>query len=104
MPSGTTHGNSYRGRIPPTARSILPLKAWKTSISILWPSNVNDGYAHQVGDALLVQVAKRLTSLLRKEDIVCRIGGDEFTIVLESIEKSKDASAVIPRCMKQKHC
>ncbi|MCX7786617.1 MAG: EAL domain-containing protein, partial [Spirochaetes bacterium] len=61
--------------------------------------NVNDGYGHQVGDALLVQVAQRLTSLLRKEDTVCRLGGDEFTIILESIEKTKDASAVAQKIL-----
>jgi len=61
--------------------------------------NVNDGYGHQVGDALLVQVANRLTNLLRKEDTVSRLGGDEFTIILESIERTKDASAVAQKIL-----
>jgi len=61
--------------------------------------NVNDGYGHQVGDALLVQVAKRLTNLLRKEDTIARLGGDEFTIILEYIERTKDASAVAQKIL-----
>ncbi len=49
--------------------------------------SINDTYGHSVGDILLQELAKRLRSALRGEDIVVRLGGDEFLIVLESIEK-----------------
>ncbi len=43
---------------------------------------VNDALGHAVGDTVLVSVASRLTRLVRGRDLVCRIGGDEFVLVL----------------------
>ncbi len=57
--------------------------------------NVNDASGHAVGDALLLQVARRLSSLLREQDTVARIGGDEFVILLPHVgEESHPASLV----------
>lgn len=44
--------------------------------------NVNDSLGHQIGDALLVAFAQRLSALLREEDTLSRTGGDEFTLIL----------------------
>ena len=43
---------------------------------------VNDSHGHQVGDALLVQVAGRLRATLRDDDVAARLGGDEFAVIL----------------------
>ncbi|HLD84862.1 MAG TPA: EAL domain-containing protein [Coxiellaceae bacterium] len=48
--------------------------------------NVNDKYGRQVGDALLQAVGKRLLDILRKEDFVARIGGDEFAVIINEIK------------------
>jgi diguanylate cyclase (GGDEF)-like protein/PAS domain S-box-containing protein len=42
----------------------------------------NDTYGHDVGDIVLIQSARRLESCVRHNDIVCRLGGDEFLIIL----------------------
>lgn len=44
--------------------------------------NINDSLGHDIGDALLIQVSKRIQSVLREEDTLSRHGGDEFIIVL----------------------
>jgi len=49
---------------------------------------INDSLGHSVGDLLLIDVANRLKTILRKSDILARIGGDEFVIILETLEDS----------------
>lgn len=58
---------------------------------------INDELGHEMGDVLLIEVAERLKSCVRKNDTVARIGGDEFSIVLSHIEIHKDDSAIVSR-------
>ncbi|MCP4090190.1 MAG: EAL domain-containing protein [Gammaproteobacteria bacterium] len=55
---------------------------------------INDGLGHPVGDKALQLVAKRLVDLLRGEDTVARIAGDEFAIIMEEITDSQGISRV----------
>ncbi|PLY16338.1 EAL domain-containing protein [Sulfurimonas sp. CVO] len=52
---------------------------------------VNDTYGHNIGDKMLVTIAKRLVNSIRKDDIVARIGGDEFVIIAKNIKNIKNA-------------
>jgi diguanylate cyclase (GGDEF)-like protein len=53
---------------------------------------VNDRFGHAAGDAVLVAVAERLRASVRDADFVCRIGGDEFVILLPNITDGEAAS------------
>jgi len=57
---------------------------------------INDRYGHPVGDAVLVAVAERLTSVLRASDTAARVGGDEFSIVCENSTRA-DAEVLAAR-------
>jgi diguanylate cyclase (GGDEF)-like protein/PAS domain S-box-containing protein len=55
---------------------------------------INDTLGHDYGDLLLIEVAKKLKSVLRVEDTVSRLGGDEFTIILDDIQDTAYPSIV----------
>ncbi len=54
---------------------------------------LNDMHGHSVGDLLLVEVARRITSCVREMDTVARFGGDEFVVVLSELNENKAESA-----------
>ena len=56
---------------------------------------VNDRYGHAAGDAVLVGVAQRLVKCLRSEDVVGRIGGDEFVAALGNIHDKENAGRIV---------
>jgi diguanylate cyclase (GGDEF)-like protein/PAS domain S-box-containing protein len=58
---------------------------------------INDSLGHLIGDQLLKEVAWRLQSLLRTEDIIARFGGDEFVILLDNIAGAGDAHDIATR-------
>jgi diguanylate cyclase (GGDEF)-like protein len=62
--------------------------------------NINDTLGHAAGDELLQAVAARLQSMLRPQDNVVRLGGDEFTIILEQVASHADVARVADRIMK----
>jgi diguanylate cyclase (GGDEF)-like protein len=55
---------------------------------------INDTLGHDYGDIVLQEVSKRLKQILRTEDIVSRLGGDEFTVILDDIKDNTYPSVV----------
>ncbi|CAG9623257.1 sensor domain-containing protein [Sutcliffiella rhizosphaerae] len=60
---------------------------------------INDTYGHETGDKLLIAFSKRLTNCIRNEDVVGRIGGDEFVIMLQDIEDMEMVVKVADRLL-----
>lgn len=58
---------------------------------------VNDTYGHDIGDQLLIEVAKRLKDVIREHDTVSRQGGDEFTLLLNNIESKIECEQILNR-------
>jgi diguanylate cyclase (GGDEF)-like protein len=58
---------------------------------------INDTFGHQAGDAVLVEVARRLRDAVRAIDTVARVGGDEFVVLFDGVDDDRDAEALATR-------
>lgn len=60
---------------------------------------INDTYGHKVGDGVLKEVAMRLSQLMRAEDVIGRVGGDEFVAILPKIASNEHAAVVAAKAL-----
>ncbi|MDN7127946.1 sensor domain-containing diguanylate cyclase [Pseudidiomarina terrestris] len=58
---------------------------------------INDTHGHRVGDALIIELANRLTKTIRETDTLARLGGDEFGVILTSPETPQALTTLISR-------
>jgi diguanylate cyclase (GGDEF)-like protein/PAS domain S-box-containing protein len=56
--------------------------------------HINDTLGHEMGDAVLMEAARRLRASLRESDTVARLGGDEFVVLLPTVNAAEDAGLV----------
>ncbi|MCL4127798.1 UNVERIFIED_CONTAM: hypothetical protein GTU68_066801 [Idotea baltica] len=95
LPNRTLFSDRFSQAIAHSKRSNTSLCICFLDLDNFKP--VNDTYGHDVGDQLLVEVAKRLKETIREEDTVSRQGGDEFTLLLSNIESKKQSQQLLAR-------
>ena len=86
---------SLPGWLAAAARANRPLGVLMIDLDGF--KHVNDTLGHAAGDALLVQVARRLSAAARDGDVLCRMGGDEFTLVATDLAEPRDVARVAGR-------
>ncbi len=83
-------------------RAVSAARRDSTMIGVLYFDidhfkTVNDSLGHHAGDELLVQVARRVQSVMRGQDLLARMGGDEFTMLLDRLHDGTEAFAIATR-------
>ena len=85
------------------SQSLIKAKRRDSKLAVLFVDldrfkEINDTYGHEVGDIVLIEVAKRLKACVRESDTVARLAGDEFLILLEDFD-SKESIATIAKLL-----
>ena len=87
-----------------TSAAIAAASRARTAIAVLFIDLdafkiVNDSYSHALGDRVLQKVAERIGRQLSERDVAGRIGGDEFTVLLDRLELREDAGVAAERLL-----
>ncbi len=95
-----------RGLLDDMTKTVAHAKRAKSRFAVLFVDldhfkAVNDTKGHDVGDALLKEVASRLRHSVREEDIVARMGGDEFVVLMPEIALREDAAILARKILNE---
>ena len=97
--TGLPNRTAFNQQLP---LAMATARRHKTLIAVMFLDldrfkNINDTLGHAIGDALLVQATQRLIEGLRRNDMLARWGGDEFTLILRDLESTAEAASVAER-------
>ena len=95
LPNRTLYTDRFNQAIADSKRAEKQLAVCFIDLDNFKP--VNDNFGHGVGDLLLVEVAKRITEVVREQDTVSRQGGDEFVVLLKDIAPNQQYKQVVER-------
>ncbi len=101
LPNRVLFNDRLEQAIIKSNRSQLKLAVFFIDLDKFKP--INDSLGHEVGDDVLIKVSRLLRSSLRDEDTLARIGGDEFTIIMENIADTKDVTTIADKLIKALH-
>ncbi|WP_309643166.1 diguanylate cyclase domain-containing protein [Phenylobacterium sp.] len=93
--TGVLNRRGVDARVTRLAARRVPIAA--IAIDLDHFKETNDTYGHAAGDALLVEVASRLTEATRAGDVVGRLGGDEFMVILQDVTSQWELEQVANR-------
>ena len=87
-------------------RSLARRRRSRTSVALLFLDLddfkvINDSFGHRAGDGVLVEIAGRLSQVIRAEDVAARQGGDEFAILLGRVRNIEEAVATAERILRR---
>ncbi|TMP02568.1 GGDEF domain-containing protein [Pseudoalteromonas sp. S3178] len=87
------------------SKILLSADANKTNAAVCFLDlddfkKINDSLGHEIGDQLLIEAAERLKQVLNKTDLVGRLGGDEFIVVLQGLASANSALRIVDKVLK----
>jgi len=101
--TGLPNRNLYQDRLglalAHARRSGRPLAVMFVDLDLF--KLINDNLGHVVGDRLLQEVGQRIVGCVRSSDTVARVGGDEFIVIIEDLEKTETAIEVAEKILEQ---
>ena len=100
--TGTANRNLFYEHL---RRSMARTRRTKEQLALLYVDldgfkEINDTYGHECGDMVLLVVATRIKEAIRETDLIARIGGDEFVVILESLATPEKATKVAKKILK----
>jgi diguanylate cyclase (GGDEF)-like protein/PAS domain S-box-containing protein len=99
--TGLANRRLFKNRL---AKAVKSVQRTDSSIALFFLDldqfkRINDTLGHDIGDALLKEIARRLNNNVRENDTVSRIGGDEFTILLTNVNNTHDVRIVAEKIL-----
>ena len=97
LPNRRSYGERIEEALGRARRGGLPLALMYLDVDHF--KQVNDSLGHAAGDAVLHEFAQRVKASVRSTDTVCRLAGDEFTVILEGVKSDEEALLVAAKIL-----